>query len=1528
MRTGLRPPLAVLVLLSSAPVAADDFRLHFAGPETISGPAGSTVTRGFDSLLSHEGDGPGALGWAIGVAADGAVIRSIAMDGTVAASRFADGFLLTALTSGPGNEGAVLVCTLGSDPATALPTNSDSSIATVEVEFRLPHGPGQAGLRYRDGLTSGGAPPVATVVTHGETSIKPGLSVHRIRLEGNSLPRIPFIRGDADGSGDLTITDAIGVLGALFLGGSPIGCAAAGDADGNVAAEITDAIVILGHLFTGGGPPAPPYPSCGLDPDPQGLPCEEYRGCPAPSAPCGIDRLAAAETADGIFLSWSPRAAQETCACREVLLRNPRTGAGVAALPGDAVSAAVSWAQIEDAGGFICVECAGEAGAPTIACTEIRRKEPVNRRPTAHAGGPLTAIVGRVFELDGSRSRDPDGDPLSFFWSLLSRPDGSAAGLEDDTNVRPFFIPDLAGDYSFELFVTDGGLESEPIAIQVTALADPAAADSDQNGIPDGIEWGPLSALPLDTDGDQVPDHRDVDDDGDGILDTHDSERLIALEPADPFDAGARLLLLDGGTDLGGDDFLPGIARAGGELVLSGSGFTGEIDENLLLFIGSEFPINVRPSAVSSDEIRARVPRGPFDAVAVLSGGRISNALPLAVLAENAPVLLPPEVSMGEVGSALVLRGRGLAAVGEVSFAGARVLPDSVADGRIEVTIPPHARTGRLTALAADLESNAVAFRVVRTVRARVVIPEGLPAQVSELVLFSGLASSRLLDAKGTAEVALDRSGADFVDTVVPGAGDGPGAVILRALALPGDGFVEVNSLSTAVAMVLGQSGFLSAGQTAGDLGRLREVREALFGLAQVRTLGDAIAAALRDDPEGLRNPSESLTSSLLEAATAAAPLMGRGAVAGGRPGGGGTGEADIVPPTRFGISIFSIDGTGNIGVRNSTALFLSTEIRSMDSGKVLQRHIRRAFDGDAVSPEGGILLGTLDSKKEYRQPNYLNASVEVLSPGALEPQPSTTDGRRVQKVLYLRTLLDRVIMPIVTTFTGFLPDQQTSAVVMNLLLEQFPAVIDDTVNHLREGNARSAITLVLNAVLRDFENLGPFARMLVDRVLVKKLLGKLDGADPSFLKSVAARFQFVLRNAAIILKVAGAAATGFNIGLTVIDIEGTAGVLPFEVFYRLSIQEISPFTVQRGGFTAPIRLKGGGFRRGGDGIQPLITLIDKGGGPSPSVTTAAPAFAELDSVSEDGTRAYFVLKELYLAEVEGPIEVTLAAGGETAIAPREIDVTGELRIDSIDPPRALPGQALTIRGDGFRWRENIQVVFRAEALGFSDDGPPVAGEPIEVRARADGVFPKAEIRVKVPELSPCHLLWKTHVEQGSITRRVRSNAVPFERRGIDGNLVYQNFVRTGRGESLSAPFTNGSGTSTKLSYIGLVEVVVSGIGWSYYTYKNDAFYMVDPPFTGKQAEDPYYKLNIAWLGFPFRGGKDHNIANFIVFIDEVGPVAPGTMPAYDAGHTYRFVIDIPDDLPTLLTFGVSDGKFFDNGGSYAIELKELKCAE
>jgi hypothetical protein len=77
-----------------------------------------------------------------------------------------------------------------------------------------------------------------------------------------------------------------------------------------------------------------------------------------------------------------------------------------------------------------------------------------NRKPNPDTGFDRNVKIGEKTMLMGN-GYDPDNEPLSYEWKFISKPTGSQAVISHKDVASPSFIPDVEGNYEFELKVSD-----------------------------------------------------------------------------------------------------------------------------------------------------------------------------------------------------------------------------------------------------------------------------------------------------------------------------------------------------------------------------------------------------------------------------------------------------------------------------------------------------------------------------------------------------------------------------------------------------------------------------------------------------------------------------------------------------------------------------------------------------------------------------------------------------------------------------------------------------------------------------------------------------------------------------------------------------------------------------------------------------------------------------------------------------------------------------------------------------------------
>jgi uncharacterized protein YkwD/PKD repeat protein/plastocyanin len=215
-----------------------------------------------------------------------------------------------------------------------------------------------------------------------------------------------------------------------------------------------------------------------------------------------------------------------------------------------------------------------------------------NRAPVADAGPDRNTAPGQPVTLDGSNSFDPDGDLITFEWSLDrgAKPAASALGDADlvgrDTPM-PELTPDVAGVYEIELVVRDAERASAPDSVAVVATA-PNAPPNAHAGEAQSVFLGDV--VELDGSASEDPDQ--------GPQPLAYAWRFASVPPGSQLDDGD---IADGDTALA--RFVP---DAEGSYTLELRVDDGEGDDTAAVAILVERP-NVPPNARAGEDLAARL---------------------------------------------------------------------------------------------------------------------------------------------------------------------------------------------------------------------------------------------------------------------------------------------------------------------------------------------------------------------------------------------------------------------------------------------------------------------------------------------------------------------------------------------------------------------------------------------------------------------------------------------------------------------------------------------------------------------------------------------------------------------------------------------------------------------------------------------------------------------------------------------------------------------------------------------------------
>jgi hypothetical protein len=117
-----------------------------------------------------------------------------------------------------------------------------------------------------------------------------------------------------------------------------------------------------------------------------------------------------------------------------------------------------------------------------------------NSPPNADAGSNITTEPNTSVTLTGAGSSDPDGQGLSYLWTIESQPDGSSPSISNGTSEQAQLSVDIEGAYEVQLEVTDTGGLSDTDTVIVNVASDNQAPVA-RFSVPNEVVVGDTIAL-------------------------------------------------------------------------------------------------------------------------------------------------------------------------------------------------------------------------------------------------------------------------------------------------------------------------------------------------------------------------------------------------------------------------------------------------------------------------------------------------------------------------------------------------------------------------------------------------------------------------------------------------------------------------------------------------------------------------------------------------------------------------------------------------------------------------------------------------------------------------------------------------------------------------------------------------------------------------------------------------------------------------------------------------------------------------
>ncbi|MCH4293097.1 IPT/TIG domain-containing protein [Shewanella sp. 3B26] len=886
-----------------------------------------------------------------------------------------------------------------------------------------------------------------------------------------------------------------------------------------------------------------------------------------------------------------------------------------------------------------------------------------------------------VYEYDDVYLHDVDGDGIPNWLD----DDSDADGIKD--RLEGVFDFDLDGAPSF------------------------ADLDSDGNGSNDTSDAGGDVGSPKDLDNDGLFDFYDTDDDSDGLLDVNDLEPTVRNKQKLPGEDG-YISIYDISYVLSGER-IGEVNIAGEAHSLSGNGFT---DNGMLVFdMGADNPpINISVNNISASEILFKLPRLARSVYYNSASGNRSNALPINYVNQRIPIVQSLQGEYYQVGDIIEVKGVNFFSDTKVFIDDQQVDSTIYSEGSLSFVLPDiTARKSKVSLLTSYGKSNEMTIKIGRKIELSI---DNLPIDNVEsffaVSAFSPNGERATFTKEKLNSPLVVSPGYDVAILMYSNTPDSRKPYLFSTV-FSDTKDIDFTYLGSAVAEVF----YYSDMNKRLPQDKLREFHSAVSNLSEVIALAkyitdhsanpgyqdDDIYDSIRTDAvnaaiEFSRNFS--VSQGQANGKNKKSMVAGRKELSGSSDGY----SPDIVVdwdeyedvidvyPTKkwdnFGDLVFD----GNLGVDNDTGLFLSAQFNILGNESIAFPHIDSWFHADMIGPQDWGVLNLSVTKEDYKQCNYHDCIIEVVTPGFTGNQPVTDIALSAQELLLLRTSVEQIILPAIGLVLGdddLIGDRKWVASLLEELYPSFKKAIE-----LSQQKTPIDITQkFLDIVVTDLLNANGTSKLIS---IIAQKLGTGDIIEV-VVKRIA---QYV---APLAVPVAGEIAVfvkllhdllmltnTFNqVANTAYDLINVPGLIRYEVKWPVFISATIPAAINKKKLDSDVKLiiEGGGFLPV-DGflgeIYPEVQVIDTKGTEDESDDVELYDHpVSMSQLVNDGSKIdHVMLESEKLKAATGPLRVFVEVSDSKVY--KDIEFFDGIKITSVHPDKVFVGREILIDGVGF----------------------------------------------------------------------------------------------------------------------------------------------------------------------------------------------------------------------------------------------------